>query len=101
MKFFIETFSLRDPTIAIMAVGTDGQDGPCPVAGVIYSYSDKVKGEHLELAREHLKRHDSYTFWQKYLPEYLVNTDGPTGVNVMDLYFVFRLKKSSLIEMNN
>lgn len=91
MKFLIETHDLKDPSIALMAVGTDGQDGPCPAAGVTYRYSDRIDKKHLDLAKLHLEKHDSYTFWSKYFPDYLVDTKGPTGVNVMDLYFLFKL----------
>ena len=96
LKFMIDTLSLNDPKIVIMAAGTDGQDGPTPVAGVIYQCTDIRKelssASVLEAAVSHLNTHDSYTFWSNYAPDSLLNTNGPTGVNIMDLYLVLRAK---------
>lgn len=94
LKFLIETFPLNDSKIVIMAAGTDGQDGPTPVAGVIYERKDLKPELNQEKIRKsailQLENHNSYTFWSDHAPESLLDTNGPTGVNVMDLYCVLK-----------
>lgn len=92
LAFFTESFSWNE-NITFMAVGTDGQDGPTPVAGVItnsggigFITRDEDASRLLADCSEGLKYHDSYNFWLKHDPDCLINIGGPTGVNVMDLY---------------
>lgn len=80
----------RAPGFTFVAAGTDGQDGPTPVAGVVVDCGQKFSDEELQLGREHLANHDSYNFWRRLRPSWLVDTGGPTGVNVMDVYCLIR-----------
>jgi len=72
--------TLRDdlrPRVVALSGGTDGEDGPTDAAGAV------MDGETpLQQAREHLSRHDSYTFFAKVGG--LIRT-GLTETNVMDL----------------
>lgn len=80
----------------LLAAGTDGQDGPTPVAGVLVEEACFLDSELREAASEALSRHDSYGFWKRCKPEWLLDTNGPTGVNVMDVYCILRDSDSSL-----
>ena len=86
----------RASGFTFMAVGTDGQDGPTPVAGVIVNGDEPFNEEEVVAGKNALKRHDSYNFWYKYRPNGLVQTGGPTGVNVMDIYCLIKVNKSGL-----
>lgn len=77
--------------ILIMALATDGTDGPTDAAGAV------VTGETMERARElgldpyaALRANDSYHFFEQLEgtgPAGLIRT-GPTGTNVNDLLFI-------------
>ncbi len=75
------------PNAALLAFGTDGEDGPTGAAGAV------VTGETLSRARaaglnpaQYLSENDSYHFFQQL--DQLIIT-GPTGTNVNDLTFLF------------
>ncbi|RWS23936.1 glycerate kinase-like protein [Leptotrombidium deliense] len=87
LSFFNEM--LENKNVSFLAAGTDGQDGPTPVAGCVVSgIVNNWKPE----AQKALLEHNSYSFWKKYFPASLVNTNGPTGVNVMDIYCMLKIK---------
>ncbi len=75
------------PDVALVAFGTDGEDGPTDAAGAV------VTGETLQRARAlgldpqaYLQNNDSYAFFSA-LGDLLIT--GPTGTNVNDLVFLF------------
>lgn len=69
--------------IAILAGGTDGNDGPTDAAGAIVDGSTlaRARAAGLDLER-HLNQHDAYPFFNRLGD--LLRT-GPTGTNVMDI----------------
>jgi len=70
--------------IAVLAAGTDGNDGPTDAAGAVADGSTLVRAAALGLsAREHLDRHDANPYFAALGD--LVLT-GPTRTNVMDCY---------------
>ena len=69
------------PEIYALFAGTDGQDGPTPVAGVQLKWPFKLSN----VCKQSLADHDSYNFWIEHAPECLIRT-GITGTNVMDIY---------------
>jgi glycerate 2-kinase len=71
----------------LVALGTDGTDGPTDAAGAVAS------GETISRARSlgldpavHLENNDAYPFFDAL--DDLIRT-GPTGTNVNDLLFLF------------
>lgn len=75
------------PNVALVTLGTDGEDGPTDAAGAI------ATGETIERARasgcnplEYLQNNDAYHFFEA-LGDLLIT--GPTGTNVNDLAFLF------------
>lgn len=84
----LEKMNLRNVVIA--SAGTDGTDGPTDAAGAVVDAS--TLRQNLEGAREALRTHNAYTFFnqlgrekenhQGQLP--LIKT-GPTGTNVADI----------------
>ncbi|XP_053212362.1 uncharacterized protein C13B9.2-like isoform X2 [Panonychus citri] len=86
LRFLVDTFNDQLTNFAFLAGGTDGQDGPTPISGVIYQYNESISSDIYNSAKEYLVNHDSYTFWSTYLPQCMIDTGGPTGVNVMDIY---------------
>ncbi|MGN6601583.1 MAG: glycerate kinase type-2 family protein [Ginsengibacter sp.] len=78
---------LKDQTgITLLSAGTDGNDGPTPVAGAVVdtnTYPDAIdKGLKVE---EYLQNFDSYHFFEKAGGHIIT---GPTMTNVMDLIVV-------------
>lgn len=76
-----------EPDVALVAIGTDGEDGPTDAAGAV------VTGDTLWRATEkgldpqsYLQNNDAYHFFEAL--DDLVKT-GPTGTNVNDLAFLF------------
>ncbi len=69
--------------VAILAGGTDGNDGPTDAAGAIVDGSTlaRARAAGLDLER-HLNQHDAYPFFNRLGD--LLRT-GPTGTNVMDI----------------
>lgn len=72
-----------------LAGSTDGQDGPTDVAACLASHADWLLDRRfcLEDALAAKRAHDSYRFWNERKPDWLLRL-GPTGTNVMDLYFL-------------
>ena len=75
------------PNAALLAFGTDGEDGPTGAAGAV------VTGETLSKARaagldpaQYLAENDSFRFFQQIDQQIIT---GPTGTNVNDLTFLF------------
>lgn len=73
--------------ITIVALATDGSDGPTDSAGGLVDGETVARGRQLGLdAADHLRRHDAYPYLQA-THDLLVT--GPTQTNVNDLIFVF------------
>ncbi len=71
---------------AMLAVGTDGADGPTDAAGAIVDAESRPRGAtSVERAWQRLYENDSYGFFEGMGG--LVRT-GPTDTNVMDLVFI-------------
>ena len=68
------------PHLSALACDTDGRDGSEHNAGAIW-LSKHRKGADREIARDHLDRHDAYSFFKAH--DALVET-GPTHTNVND-----------------
>lgn len=82
-----------------LAGSTDGQDGPTDVAACLASYadlsveaSDLASTMLLSEALEAKSSHDSFNFWHRTRPDWLIKT-GMTETNVMDLYMFMLHKK--------
>lgn len=73
---------LRDVVLA--SVGTDGTDGPTDAAGAIV-YGGSVDDETIDGAKEALKNHDAYTFFDAAKGTQSLVKTGPTGTNVADV----------------
>jgi glycerate 2-kinase len=73
----------------VVAIGTDGTDGPTDAAGAVVDGHTVARAQHLsvDLARA-LKRHNTYPALKK-LRQLIVT--GPTGTNVNDLYLLLVL----------
>ena len=72
--------------VRIMALATDGADGPTDAAGAVVSGETVARARGLGLdARAALEVNDSYHFFDRLGD--LIRT-GPTGTNVNDLLFV-------------
>jgi len=70
-------------SVAILAAGTDGNDGPTDAAGAFVDPTTLVRARSAGLDLErHLNRHDAYPFFAA-LGDLL--RSGPTGTNVMDV----------------
>jgi hydroxypyruvate reductase len=73
----------------LVALATDGDDGPTDAAGAVATGETARRAESLGLdAAAHLSRNDAYPFFQK-LGDLL--KPGPTGTNVNDLIFLFAI----------
>lgn len=90
-----ELASSDDLTDVFLAGGTDGQDGPTDVAGCLASHSESRLAPTFSRddAAQAKMCHDSYNFWSRHKPEWLIRT-GLTGTNVMDLYLYLVRKHS-------
>ena len=75
------------PDLALVALATDGGDGPTDAAGAVVTGAtlDRARALGLDPA-EHLARNDAYPFFDA-LGDLL--KPGPTETNVNDLAFVF------------
>jgi glycerate 2-kinase len=70
--------------MVLLAVGTDGSDGPTDAAGALADGSTVARGSKMGLdASHHLDDNDAYPFF-KALGDLVVT--GPTRTNVMDLF---------------
>jgi hydroxypyruvate reductase len=73
--------------VMVVALATDGTDGPTDAAGAIADGSTLRRARAKKLsAREYLANNDSYHFFDQ-LDDLLIT--GPTNTNVNDLTFVF------------
>jgi glycerate-2-kinase len=76
----------RGGALAILAVGTDGADGPTDAAGAYVDAESPLRGTaSTRAAEQHLSDHDSYGYFEE--AGGLLRT-GPTGTNVMDLVLI-------------
>ncbi|MFN2291941.1 MAG: glycerate kinase [Anaerolineae bacterium] len=77
------------PEVVLVALGTDGTDGPTDAAGAVATGETIARATALGLdARAHLADNDAYPFLDSLGD--LIRT-GPTGTNVNDLLFIFAL----------
>jgi glycerate 2-kinase len=75
------------PDLALVALATDGGDGPTDAAGAAVSGATLARGRALGLDHEaHLTQNDSYPYFAA-LGDLLL--PGPTATNVNDLSFLF------------
>jgi glycerate 2-kinase len=81
---------LRDlENVILIALATDGDDGPTDAAGAVVTGESALRAESLGLdAADYLSRNDAYPFFDA-LDDLL--KPGPTGTNVNDLTFLFAL----------
>jgi hydroxypyruvate reductase len=74
--------------IAVIALGTDGTDGPTDAAGAIATSETVARAIQLNLTpQDFLARNDSYHFFEQ-LGDLIVT--GPTGTNVADVVIALR-----------
>lgn len=72
--------------VCILSAGTDGEDGPTDAAGAVATSESIHQTIRLNLSmREHLTRHDAYSFFEQI--DGLIKS-GLTGTNVMDLRII-------------
>ncbi len=82
-------FGQAEPQATLLAVGTDGTDGPTDAAGGLVTCCTLTgAGDSLLAAKASLAAHDAYHALDKVGA--LLKT-GPTGTNVMDVTIVFLL----------
>jgi glycerate 2-kinase len=75
------------PNILLVALGTDGTDGPTDAAGAVATGETVARARALGLDPvAHLENNDAYPFFDALGD--LIRT-GPTGTNVNDLLFIF------------
>jgi glycerate 2-kinase len=75
------------PNVVLVALGTDGTDGPTDAAGAVVTGETVARARALGLdAAAYLENNDAYPFFDALGD--LIRT-GPTGTNVNDLLFVF------------
>ncbi len=81
---------LRDlPNVMLVALGTDGDDGPTDAAGAVVTGESASRAERLGMsAADYLSRNDAYPFFDA-LGDLIKS--GPTGTNVNDLVFLFAI----------
>ena len=72
--------------VMLIALATDGEDGPTDAAGAVVTGETAWRAEQLGIdASDHLSRNDAYPFFEAL--DDLIKT-GPTGTNVNDLLFL-------------
>lgn len=82
----------RLPGSLLIALATDGEDGPTDAAGAVVSHETLARGLRLGLDPDvFLAANDSYSYFSA-LDDLL--RPGPTGTNVNDLTFLLRLNQS-------
>jgi hydroxypyruvate reductase len=75
--------------VILIALATDGEDGPTDAAGAVATGKTFQLAERLGVdAADHLSRNDAYVFFDKLGD--LMRT-GPSGTNVNDLIFLIAL----------
>ena len=72
--------------VSFLSGGTDGQDGPCPVAGAWLDF-DEIEDIDVETSCTFLTNNDSFNFFSTFLPNNLITT-GLTFTNVMDVHLI-------------
>jgi glycerate-2-kinase len=76
-------------TVWLVAIGTDGTDGPTDAAGAVVDGHTVARAQRLSVdLKGALKRHDTYPAL-KTLQQLIIT--GPTGTNVNDLYLLLVL----------
>jgi hydroxypyruvate reductase len=76
--------------VLLIALATDGDDGPTDAAGAVVTGESAQRAASLGLsAADHLSRNDSYPYFEALGD--LIRT-GPTGTNVNDLLFLLRVE---------
>jgi hydroxypyruvate reductase len=84
----LELHAQADSAACIIALGTDGTDGPTDAAGALALPDTVARARALGLdAADHLARNDSYPFFAA-LGDLLMT--GPTGTNVADVIIALR-----------
>ncbi len=77
------------PKVWMVAMGTDGTDGPTDAAGAMVDGQTVARAQRLSVELEEaLRRHDTYPALQR-LNQLIIT--GPTGTNVNDLYLLLML----------
>lgn len=75
------------PDVMLIALATDGEDGPTDSAGAVVTGGSARRASALGLdVSDALQRHDSYTFFAALGDGIRI---GPTGTNVNDLFLFF------------
>jgi hydroxypyruvate reductase len=75
--------------VVLIALATDGEDGPTDAAGAVVTGESVWQAERLGVdAADHLSRNDAYAFFDALGD--LIRT-GPSGTNVNDLILLFAL----------
>jgi hydroxypyruvate reductase len=75
--------------VFLIALATDGDDGPTDAAGAVATGESSHRAESLGVdVADHLSRNDAYVFFDKLND--LLKT-GPSGTNVNDLIFLIAL----------
>ena len=78
------------PDVLLIALATDGEDGPTDAAGAVVSGDTFSRGMALGLMPEdYLANNDAYNYFER-LGDLL--KPGPSGTNVNDLFFLIRFK---------
>jgi glycerate-2-kinase len=76
-------------TVWLVAIGTDGTDGPTDAAGAVVDGHTVARAQRLSVdLKGAFKRHDTYPAL-KTLQQLIIT--GPTGTNVNDLYLLLVL----------
>ena len=70
--------------MVLASVGTDGTDGPTDAASTTV-HGGIVNSETIKGAKEALKNHDSFTFFDMSNSAHSLVMSGPTGANVADV----------------
>jgi glycerate 2-kinase len=75
--------------VMLIALATDGEDGPTDAAGAVATGETLQRAERLGVnVADHLLRHDAYVFFEGLVD--LIRT-GPSGTNVNDLIFLIAM----------
>ena len=75
--------------VMLIALATDGEDGPTDAAGAVVTGESAQRAEMLGVdAADHLSRHDAYVCFDKLVD---LLKPGPSGTNVNDLIFLIGL----------
>jgi glycerate 2-kinase len=81
LAFSKHSFGLEN--VIFLSGGTDGQDGPCDVAGAWVKSNDPISG-----TLEALNNNDSYNLFKNQRPDQHIKT-GLTFTNVMDVHMIY------------